>query len=66
LDLETISRLFGIYVIETYENNEVQRYINDLQKNSKQPGAFVNFQVLAQKLEEFPEYKELIKYCCCS
>lgn len=61
LDIETIKQLFGAYVIEAYEDNEVQRYINDLQKNSKQPGAFLNFQVLAQKLEEIPEYKELIK-----
>jgi len=61
LDLETIKQLFGAHIIEAYENNELQRYINDLQKNSKQPSAFVNFQALAQKLEEIPEYKELIK-----
>jgi hypothetical protein len=61
LDLETVKQLFGAYVIEAHENNELQRYINDLRKNYKQPRAFVNFQALAQKLKEIPEYKELIK-----
>jgi len=61
LDLETIKQLFGASVIEAYEYNELRRYVNELQKNAKQPSAFRNFQILAKKLEEIPEYKELVE-----
>ena len=60
LDLDIIKQLFGTYIIEAYEYNEVRKYIEELRKNSKQPGAFENFQYLGEQLEKHPEFKELI------
>ncbi|MCI0561623.1 MAG: hypothetical protein MN733_24300, partial [Nitrososphaera sp.] len=59
LDLSIIKQLFGAYIIEAYEYNEVRRYVEDLQGPAKQPRAFVHFLSLAKTLEEFPEYKDL-------
>lgn len=61
LDLDIINHLFGSYLIEAFEYNELRKYIENFQKNSRQSKAFVEFQTVAQKLEALPERKELIE-----
>jgi ABC-type antimicrobial peptide transport system permease subunit len=59
LDIEIIDQYYGSYIIETYENKEIKKYINDLRKNSKERGAFFHFEALAKQLENLPERHEL-------
>lgn len=59
LDLAIINQQFGAYIIEASENDELRRYIKELQVNAKQKTAFVHFQALSEALEKLPERKEL-------
>jgi hypothetical protein len=55
LDIDVINQLFGSYIIEAYEYKEINKYIDELQKNTKQKNAFKNFRSLAKKLTSAPE-----------
>lgn len=61
LDLRIIDQMFGAYIIEAYEYNELRKYVELLQTNTKQKEALADFQALARKLEEIPERKEMIE-----
>jgi hypothetical protein len=60
LDLETINQIFGAYIIEAYEYEELRKYVADLQRNSNQHKAFSNFQALGQALAARPDRVELV------
>jgi hypothetical protein len=61
LDVDVINHMFGAYIIEAYEYNEIRRYIEEFQRNTKQKSAFSNFGILAKKLEEIPERKDEVE-----
>lgn len=61
LNLRIIDQMFGAYVIEAYEYNELRKYVDLLQKNTKQKDVLAQFQALARKLEQIPERKEMIE-----
>jgi len=50
LDEESINQIFGAYIIEAYEYEELQKYIAELQRNANQQKAFVEFQALGELL----------------
>jgi hypothetical protein len=54
LRLEIIDYAFGSYLIEAYENPEMQRYIKGLRDKAEQRDAFVEFERLAMRVEESP------------
>jgi hypothetical protein len=61
LDLKIIDQLFGAFIIESYENNELRKYIDDLKANAHQPQAFADYVALAQALEKLPDRTQLLE-----
>ena len=61
LDYKVIDHMFGAYIIEAYEYNEIRRYIEGTQTKGKQKEAASDFQNLAKKIESLPERNELIE-----
>jgi hypothetical protein len=61
LDYELIDHMFGAYIIEAYEYNELRRYIEGTQRKGRQKEAASDFQSLAKKIESLPERNELIE-----
>ena len=61
LEDSIIDHLFGAYIIEAYENNELRKYIELLQTNMRDKDAFSDFLALARKLEDIPSRKEMIE-----
>ena len=59
IDIELIDQLFGALIIEAYENNEIRKYIDEIQNRAKQKMAFTNFQSLAQDIEKSPSRHDL-------
>jgi len=53
--------MFGAYIIEAYEYNEIRKYIEDFQKNTKQKSAFKDFENLSKNLEQIPERKDEVE-----
>jgi hypothetical protein len=60
LDYPLIDRMFGPYIIEAYEDDELRKYVDDAQRKTGQVRAFIDYQALARKLEENPNRKEMI------
>jgi hypothetical protein len=50
LDIETIDQIFGAYIVEAYEYEELRKYVADLRKNADQQVAFADFQALGRIL----------------
>jgi len=61
LDIDLINHMFGAYIIEAYEYNEIRKYIEDFQKNTKQKSAFKDFENLSKNLEQIPERKDEVE-----
>jgi hypothetical protein len=59
LDKRIIGHLFGPYIIEAYENKELQKYVNLLRKNFSQPHAFEDYYALAQDIETQEPFRKL-------
>lgn len=54
LSLEIIDHYYGSYMIEAYENKEIQQYITDLRVNYKQADAFAEFETVTKEIEALP------------
>ena len=61
LDIQTIDHWYGAYIIEAYEYNELRKYVETMQRNSRQKQALADFQSLAKELESLPQRQELIE-----
>jgi hypothetical protein len=60
VSLRTIKHYFGAHIVEADKNPDLQKYISELRKNFSQPGAFIEFTDLAERLEQEPEFQELV------
>lgn len=61
LDRQLIDRMFGPYIIEAYEEDELRRYVDGAQRKAGQSRAFIDYESIAKTLEESPDRKEMIK-----
>ena len=61
LDIQTIDHWYGAYIIEAYEYNELRKYVETMQRKSRQKQALADFQSLAKELENLPQRQELIE-----
>lgn len=61
LDINVIDHLFGAYIIEAYENNELRKYVDDIRNSYKQKDIHADFQALAKQLEQIPEREAMIE-----
>jgi hypothetical protein len=55
LDERLVNRMFGPYIIEAYEDDELRKYVDDAQRIAGQNRAFIDYQALARKLREESE-----------
>jgi hypothetical protein len=61
LDRKLIDRMFGAHIIEAYEEEELRKYVDDAQRIAGQSRAFIDYEILAKRLEENSERREMIK-----
>jgi len=61
LALDLIDQMFGAYIIEAYEYDELRDYIQGVQTNAKQQEGGADFVRLAKKLEAVPGREDEIK-----
>jgi hypothetical protein len=61
LDYSTIDQSFGAYIIEAYEYDDLRKYVEELQRDTKQSEALAGFQNLARELEKSPARTEMIE-----
>jgi hypothetical protein len=67
LSLDLIGHYFGAFIVEAYEYPEVQSYIARVRTNFNQPGAFEDFDRVAQAIEKdtrFVKLAQLAKTMC--
>lgn len=60
LDENIIDQMFGPYIVEAYEYDEIQRYMHEAEKNTGQKHAFDNLDKLAQGIEGNDDRKLMI------
>jgi hypothetical protein len=61
MDYRIVDRMFGAYVIEAFEDDELRKYVDGAQRKAGQSRAFVDYEDLAKKLEKNPERQQMIQ-----
>ena|SRR5215475_11288473 len=59
LEVDIIDHLFGAYVIEAFEYDELRKYVSELRRTTRQETAFADFEALARNLEDLPHRRQM-------